>query len=230
MSGGVIEEVYNRSLGAEDGFKNKKVLFIPSESYCGATITIIEGLHNLGFEIVVPFKSNINSWFCETVVDPYDWLHNGNRPDFVVSNLHWGTRWDYYDQFGLGEFFKVLLDGDDSRHGLDWKQRYWGWMKVYGSLGGSPPPLPSQSPRRVMFPLRGYEPDLAFSSQKAPTDFDSVYLPYGIQDVYVEHSRSAGPVSHRPLDVLNIGPSASALLDSSSTMPTESRVASTMRR
>ena len=64
----ILEEIYKQNLNIEHKFKYKKILFIGSESYDAATITIIEGLYKLGFEILVYKKLNINSWFCETII------------------------------------------------------------------------------------------------------------------------------------------------------------------
>ena len=50
----------------------KEVLFIGSESYDGPTITIIEGLYKLGYKIYVYKKTNINSWFCNIIIDSLD--------------------------------------------------------------------------------------------------------------------------------------------------------------
>ena len=49
----ILEEIYKQNLNIEHKFKYKKILFIGSESYDAATITIIEGLYKLGFEILV---------------------------------------------------------------------------------------------------------------------------------------------------------------------------------
>jgi hypothetical protein len=65
----ILEDTYQKTKKIEENFKHKKVLFIGSESYDRATITIIEGLYKLGFEIFVYKKLNINSWFCNTIID-----------------------------------------------------------------------------------------------------------------------------------------------------------------
>lgn len=110
--------------------------------------------------------------------------------DFVLSNLHWGTRWDYYVQYGLDTFPKVLIDGDDSRHGRNWYNRYTGWRKVYPMQSGSEVLWNNQLySRRFMVPLHGYTPDVVFSAQKAPNDRVSHYLPFGI------HNPTPGMVS-----------------------------------
>ena len=64
----ILEEIYKNNLGIEDKFVKKKILFIGSESYDSATITVIEGLFKLGFEILVFKKNNINSWFCNKII------------------------------------------------------------------------------------------------------------------------------------------------------------------
>ena len=58
----------------------KNILFIGSESYDGPTITIIEGLYNLGYKIFVYKKSNINSWFCNSIIDS---LNKSLAPNFL---------------------------------------------------------------------------------------------------------------------------------------------------
>ena len=182
-----LQRVYERSMGAESEYEHKKILFIPSESYCAATIAIIEGLFSLGFKIYVPYKSNINSWFCDRVLEsPQEWLKK-NRIDFVLSNLHWGTRWDYYAAWReeLKDCPRVLLDGDDSRHGQDWLTRYEGWNSVYSARPDDEiAKLPFQ-PHRWMEDLHGYNPHHVFSSQKAPQD-NCFYLPFGILSQYTE--------------------------------------------
>ncbi len=78
-------------MNIEQKFKKKKVLFIGSESYDAPTINVIEGLHTLGFEILVYKKLNINSWFCNTIIDSLDSIDD--NIDFVLSNLHFIINW-----------------------------------------------------------------------------------------------------------------------------------------
>ena len=37
---------------------------------------------------------NINSWFCNKIINNLDNIED--EIDFVISNLHWGTRWSLY--------------------------------------------------------------------------------------------------------------------------------------
>jgi hypothetical protein len=194
----VLDQVYRESMFSEERFEHKRVLFIPSESYCAATITIIQGLEELGFEICVPFRPNINSWFCNKVVASQDLA--GVKADFIISNLHWGTRWDYYRRFGLMDRVKVLIDGDDSRHGLDWKARYDGWCSVYRDRPSDGICALRQQPYRWMEPLGEYEPDIVFSSQKAPSDTESIYLPFGMRREYM----ALRQYGHREIDFANV--------------------------
>ena len=59
----------------------------------------IEGLNKIGFEILVYKKRNINSWFCNTIISNLDNIEN--NIDFIMSNLHWGTRWSLYNKFNI---------------------------------------------------------------------------------------------------------------------------------
>ena len=84
-----LEEIYLKCLNIENKYSKKQILYIGSESYDSATITIIEGLSKFGFKILVYKKKNINSWFCNQIIDSLDNIEN--NIDFVLSNLHWGT-------------------------------------------------------------------------------------------------------------------------------------------
>ena len=63
-----LEDIYQESKNSERYFKYKNVLFIGSESYDAPTITVIEGLQELGFNIFTIKKANINSWFGNKVI------------------------------------------------------------------------------------------------------------------------------------------------------------------
>jgi len=196
-----VPEVAEKVFHSPDRFEHKRILFIPSESYCAATITIIQGLDELGFRIFTPFKQNINSHFCNTLWHPGD----DTEFDFLLSNLHWGTRFDFYSAHGLNDHFRVLIDGDDSRHGRNWLARYEGWCKVYPE--GVPYNTAMGSPRiqshRWMMPLGDYEPDLVFSAQKAPEDEDAIYLPFGLQHDYIKYA-TPKPWDERMIAVAHI--------------------------
>ena len=53
---------------------------------------------------------NINSWFCNTIVDMLDDIEE--KVDFVLSNLHWGTRWDFYKNLNREIFLNILANAD----------------------------------------------------------------------------------------------------------------------
>ena len=63
----LLEQIYQKNKDSHNYFPNKKVLFIGSESYDSAVISVIEGLQELCFEIYTIKKPNIknavNSWF-----------------------------------------------------------------------------------------------------------------------------------------------------------------------
>jgi len=191
-----LEETYHQCLGAESLFERKAVLFIPSESYDAPTITVIEGLSQLGFKIFTIRKGNINSWFCNQVITDPTKLHF----DFVLSNLHWGTRWDYYADFDLWDYPLVLIDGDDFGN-LNWRQKH----QLYSMHQYAPAPDESVmakplQPYRWMMPLGDYEPDVVFTSQKVAQD--GRYLPFGIQKIQeVLGTKGNG----RTIDFTNIG-------------------------
>jgi hypothetical protein len=176
----MLEEVYKICRKSEQYFKNKKILFIGSESYDAPTITVIEGLNQLGFEIYALKKANINSWFCNIIVDNIDSLHF----DFVLSNLHWGTRWSFYKTYNLDSYKKVLIDGDDNLNWRNWKDKFKHYYNVYQ------PNCPEQIKELFLMPYRwvedlnGYEPDIVFTSQKQKGDKKSFYLPFGIYCQY----------------------------------------------
>jgi hypothetical protein len=176
----VLEEVYRESQGSERFFKHKAILFIPSESYEAAVITVIEGLHKLGFTIYTINKSNINSWFCNKVID------NPNKVkfDFVLSGLHWGTRWSYYDKYKLHRYLKILIDSCDNPGLKDWKEKYALYSSSYINNPAEDIKELEIMPYPWTEPLSGYEPDIVFTSQKNFGDKESIYLPFGIRDQY----------------------------------------------
>jgi hypothetical protein len=211
----VLEDTFQKCLGIENKFPKKKVLFIGSESYDGATITIIEGLHNLGFEILTFKKDNINSWFCNVIID--DLTEINQNVDFVLSNLHWGTRWSLYDDINtnmiqtahliqtcLKKVPYILIDGDDriqENKISDWKIKYEKYLKQYK---GASEEIKNKmlSPYRWMEPmLENYSPDVVFMSHKFKINTDQIYLPFGINKSYfTEQSIN----SKRTIDVCHI--------------------------
>jgi hypothetical protein len=125
----ILETIYQKSLGSERAFPHKKILYIGTESYDSVAITVIEGLQELGFEIYVIGKSNINSWFCNKIIDS----PAGLTFDFVLSSLHWGTRWSYYKKYGLQNYLKVLIDGDDNLGWKTWQDKYAYYQSHYAN-------------------------------------------------------------------------------------------------
>ncbi len=178
MKMSTLKRIYYKSQGVEKKFKHKAVLFIPTESYDAATITVLQGLERLAFSVYTIGKPNINSWFINTVIDN----PNSVEYDFILSNLHWGNRWDYYDRFKLHNHFKVLIDGCDDRGKRNWGEKHDFYYKKYGRLGKDVTKRELQ-PWRWMMPLHGYKPDIVFTSQK-PHGSQSFYLPFGIHREY----------------------------------------------
>ncbi len=179
----ILEEIYQQSNGSETGFLHKNVLFIGSESYDAPTITIIQGLDDLGFEVYTIKKPNINSWFCNKVVDSTD----GLKFDFVLSNLSWGTKWSYYEKYNLKPYLKVLIDGDDNQfYCKSWRKKYSYYEKSF--VFNPPEDVKNLNimPYRWVESLGSYEPDIVFVSQKSFDDKESLYLPFGIHKQYYD--------------------------------------------
>lgn len=185
-----LENTYKKSLNIENKFTKKRILFIPSESYDSATICLIEGLNNLGFDILVYKKSNINSWFCNKIIDNLDNIEN--NIDFVLSNLHWGTRWSLYNKLKHNVPY-ILIDGDDRIHGnniSDWKDKYNNYIKNYKFENSEEIKNRELSPYRWMEEIGNYSPDIVFMSQKYFCNNNNyIYLPFGIHNCYYNFNR-----------------------------------------
>lgn len=195
-----LNEVYEESKGSESYFPHKSVLFIGSESYDAPTITVIEGLSKLGFNLYTIDKPNINSWFCNQVVSDPSTLSF----DFVLSNLHWGTRWSYYDQYDLNSLPKVLIDGDDNKQGgLTWRDRHALYCERYEVNPPEEVKKSQLSPYRWMEPLGDYQPNVIFTSQKEHGDNETYYLPFGLIDKFL-HFFENRPFGERDIDFLHI--------------------------
>jgi len=175
----ILKSVYNKSQGIEKRFKHKAILFIPTESYDAATITVLQGLRELDWRIFTIGKPNINAWFVNEIIE------NPHKVkfDFVLSNLHWGNRWDYYDKFKLHGRFKVLIDGCDNRGKKNWEQKYDFYREKYRSSPLALVMAKDLQPYRWMMGLHGYKPDIVFTSQK-PHGSKTFYLPFGIRREY----------------------------------------------
>ena len=180
----ILEETYKLAINSEKNFTKKQVLFVGSESYDAPTITIIKGLNKLGFKIYTIGKGNINSCFCNIIIE------NPNKFvfDFVLSNLHWGTRWSYYDKYNLHQYKKILIDGDDNHNEKNWKDKYLRYIKKYPTIENSDIYKSKEFfEERWVEPLAGYQPDIVFCAQKNFSDSLSNYLPFGIDDDYYRY-------------------------------------------
>jgi len=198
----ILDRTLRKSKDAEKAFKHKALLFIPSESYDAATITMLQGLHQLGFQVYTYRKPNINSWWCNQVVNSIPpWL----KFDFVLSNMHWGTQWHLYNELKLNKYLKVLIDGCDNRAHHTWRDKYDFYCKKY--QGRTRPTddvlMKTVQPYRWMEPLDGYEPDVVFTSQKNPGDEETIYLPFGIHEQYRLFSEERAGAD-RTVDFANI--------------------------
>lgn len=177
MKASKLEKIYQRCLDADSHFRHKSVLFIPTESYDAPAVTIIEGLDDLGWNIYTYQKPNINSWFCNQVVE------NIPNIDFVLSNLHWGTRWSLYKELDLWDYPLVLIDGHDAGW-LTWKQKHVNCSNRYKDKPPHDVVMQDQQPYRWVEPLHGYKPDVLFSSQSDRGH----YLPFGMHHGYMVDS------------------------------------------
>lgn len=182
-----LEDIYHNCLHIENSFPKKKILFIPSESYDVCTIGIIEGLHKLGFEILVYKKNNINSWFCNKIIDNLDNIEESI--DFVLSNLHWGTRWSLYKQLSHNVPY-ILIDGDDRIHGnniSDWRDKYNIYIHQYKMNPSEEIKNKEVSPYRWMEEIDDYKPDIVFMANKYKINQNCIYLPTCIFDNYINY-------------------------------------------
>jgi len=177
-----LEEKYSQAVNIQSEFSQKSILFIGTESYDAPSITVLQGLDTLGFDIYTIKKSNINSWFCDEVIeDP-----TGYTFDFVLSSFHWGTRWSYYDQYDLESYPWILIDGDDNPGlGTIWRDKYEHYRQNVYKFD---PPKDIKDkelmPYRWVEPLYDYDPDMVFTSQKQFEDETSHYIPFGIHRQY----------------------------------------------
>jgi len=163
----------------------KNLLFIGSESYDAPTITVLEGLQKLGWNIYTLNKPNINSWFCNQVVNETSLP----KIRFVLSNLHWGTRWSLYEKLDLLKCKKVLIDGDDDPNIGNWYKKYSWHCDRYPLNPPEEVRSEQLAPYRWMEDLGNYRPDYVFCSQKSFSD-SSIYLPFGIHQKYYELSEN----------------------------------------
>lgn len=197
---GILEDTYIKTKNIEEKFKHKRVLFIGSESYDSTSIFIIEGLYKLGFEILVYKKANINSWFCNTIINDLNNIEESI--DFVLSSLHWGTRWSLYNNLNHKVPY-ILIDADDRIHGnniSNWKIKYQHCCKTYKYNPPEEVKNRELSPYRWMEPIGNYNPDKVFMSQKYKINKDCIYLPFGIHNIYLKYSKNSD-IRLREIDI-----------------------------
>ena len=178
---------------------NKKILFIGSESYDGCTITILEGLHDIGYTIYTYKKNNINSWFCNTIVDDIEEIIN--EVDFVLSNLHWGTRWSLYEKIPKN-IKRILIDGDDNPNIGNWELKFKKYYRQYNKNLSDKEKDKELSNCRWIENIGDYKPDKIFTSQK-PFNDNTIYIPFGIQKKYLEMNQNI-PILDRKYDFTHI--------------------------
>ena len=133
----------------------------------------------MGFEIYTIKKPNINSWFCNKIVNN----PNENNYDFIISNLHWGTRWSYFKKYNLNCYPKILIDGDDNHSNLSWKEKYATYKHKYEVDPSENLKDKKLSSFRWVENMHDYLPDIVFTTQKKITD-NCYYLPIGIKRDY----------------------------------------------
>ena len=194
----MLKRVWRKSRDAEREFKHKAILFIPTESFDAPTITVMQGLDKLGWTVYTIGKPNINSWFVNTIIDS----PKSAKFDFVLSNLHWGNRWDHYDKYKLHDHFKVLIDGCDNRKAKHWEEKFAKYRERYVGQPSGEVMMKDLQPRRWTMPLGRYKPDVVFTSQK-PFGSKAFYLPFGIHENYLRFA-SNKTRSERTIDFCNI--------------------------
>jgi hypothetical protein len=178
----MLDEMYRAAIDSPQQFKHKRILWIGSESYDAPAVCVLEGLDSLGFEICTIGKPNVNSWFCNRVIKSPSRL----KFDFILSSLHWGTRWSHYDRHKLHGYPKVLIDGDDTREGQKtWQDKHSFWVSEYGYEEDDAIKDAERQTHRWMEPVGDYEPDVLFTMQRQPGDTVSHYLPSGIHRRYM---------------------------------------------
>lgn len=192
-----LETIFQKTLNIEDKFKKKKILLIASESYDGAIITVLEGLSKLNIDILVYKKNNINSWFCNKIIHSLENIED--KVDFILSNLHWGTRWDLYENF-KHKIPYVLIDGDDHNNCRSWIDKYNRYFKSYKTVHHTNDIVNKNlSNFRWMIKIpNNYKPDIIFKSQKF--NKEGIYLPFGINNSYLKFNKNK-KIGERQIDI-----------------------------
>jgi glycosyltransferase involved in cell wall biosynthesis len=201
---GVLEQVFRSCQGSEQHFRHKAILFIGAECYDAPTVTILQGLDELGFTVYTVGKPNVSAWFCNQIVDDLKQL----KFDFILSNLQWGVRWSYYDRFELHGRLRVLVDGCDNHGDLTWRQKI---NRVRGRWRSAPPDdvaLKDIQPYEWGESEATYEPDILFASQKF-SGYDAVYQPFGIQRDFLKFKKGK-PTTRRSIDFAHVTGQGSA--------------------
>jgi hypothetical protein len=180
----MLREVQAKCQGIEDHYPHKAVLYIGSEQYDPMTITLLEGLQELGFTIHTIGKPNVNSWFCN---QPVDVQYIEDTPvDFAISNLGWGIRWSLYNV--LPACPKVFIDSQVVK-----KPTATTWHRKDCRYKVQEKPPDEQlddlqiQPYRWFEDVGDYEPTLTLTAQPF-TGYDAVYQPIGIQHAFTNAS------------------------------------------
>lgn len=176
-----LETVWQECQDSERLFPHKRVLFIGSESFDAQAAAVFQGLDALGFEVCTIGKPNISSWaFNKVVADPAEL-----KFDFVLSTLHWGTRFTHFQRFNLSGYPKVLIDGDDTRAEDMWLTKYERYRELY--ICDPPEEVRDAefAPYRWMDDLDGYEPDVLFTLQKHGKQ-QGHYIPKGMRNQWLD--------------------------------------------
>ena len=195
----ILEKIQIKANSILNNYKHKKILFIGSESYDGCTITILEGLQELGYTIYTYKKNNINSWFCNTIIEDIEPILNDI--DFVLSNLHWGTRWNLYKNIPKN-IPRILIDADDNPNIGNWELKFKKYYKQYNKNLSDKEKDKELSHCRWIENIGDYKPDKIFTSQK-PFNDNTIYIPFGIQKNYLKMNQNI-PILNRKYDFTHI--------------------------
>lgn len=122
----------------------------------------------------------------------------------MLSNLHWGTRWEYYNKYDLSSYSHVLIDGDDNPGlGIHRRDKFEEYQERYEY----DPPTKIKNrelmPYRWVQSLSGYEPDVVFTAQKQTAETESHYIPFGIHDQYDQLAKDRS-LDERSLNLTHI--------------------------